>query len=320
MSHEHVPDSVVNYIPEKLDFSNRALTKSNLDKKLAHQSEREKAKERITRKVKYEDKKLANKRPYIKNDLTTEEKKNLPIDIDEIMAVPEIEELNSEVIKKVLPKGIGKDNATRVTELINIAVKGMDPTLGEHFRDNCISWVGALKNLKTSTEQYINASKFVTYKLAGDSNVKAYAKTFPERVSRMANEKMSNEYLNTYANIYSRSKVVAEIYALALIPTHIMYQDYFHLAVKTQVSIMMDNKVSPKVRSDAASSLMTHLKTPEVKQAELKVTVSESDTISELRDVLAELSSKQHSDIIEGEYKVIDVSNKQIIKPEDEDE
>nr|QTZ82770.1 MAG: hypothetical protein [Enquatrovirus sp.] len=319
MASRVVPKEVNKFMPEKLDFTGKALTQRNLDKKLSHQRERTYARTRAKVKAEYADKQLKDKK-RINGEGFTEEKLKAPIDLQELYSKPEVALLDEAVIKKILPKGIGKASVKRVTEMINEAAQGMDSVMGEHIRDNCISWVDATKKATMSAEQYINAVKFVTFKLAGDTNVRAYTKTFPERVTRLAQEGHSNEYLSVYANAYAKGKIVTEVHALALVPTHLMYQDYFHLAVKTQVELMTDPNVSPKVRSDAANSLMTHLKTPEVKKAELNVSVNESDTIAELRDVLGQLSAKQHTDIIEGQYKVLDVSQHKIVSGDNEDD
>ena len=42
--------------------------------------------------------------------------------------------------------------------------------------------------------------------------------------------------------------------------------------------------------------------------------------MEEVRDVLGQLSAKQHNDIIEGQYKVLDVSHHKIISGDEEDD
>lgn len=318
MAKNKIPSSIINPIPEKIDFTGKPLTQANLDKKLARQGEQKKARDSIRTKQKVADKKFVRKGQYSYSGLSSEEKLKAPIVVDEILKTREIEPIDKDVIKKVLPKGIGKTAADKVAEMINQAAMGMDSVMGVHFRDNCISWVKATTSAQMTAEQYINAVKFVSYKMAGDSAVVAYTKTFPDRVNRMAQEGMNNEYLASYAGIYSKGKIVTEVQALALVPTYLMYQDFFHLAVKTQVEIMTNEDISPKVRADAANSLMTHLKQPEIKKAELDITVRETDTIGELRDVLSQLSRKQADSVLDGEYKVIDVSNHKIIEQKDD--
>lgn len=305
---------------DKIDFS-WEMTDEEIEvekKKRARQKER--IDKMADRKSKDADKQLRTGRRVVKSNLTNDSKLHKRIDLLDVYKKPETEPLDEAVLAKVLPKGIGKATASKVTELINTALEDIEPMLGMHFRDNCVAWSKAVTAVAVTAEQYINAVKFVTHKLAGESTIVAYAKTFPDRVSRMSRDGMTNETLATYATIYARGKLVTEIHALALVPAHIMYQDYFHLAVKTQVEIMTDTAVSPKVRSDAANSLMTHLKTPEVKKAELDITLKETDTISELRNVMNQLSKTQVQSVQDGEYQVIDISNQVLIEQSEEND
>lgn len=305
---------------DKIDFS-WDMTEEDIEKeKKRRKREKQRIDRMAERKTKDADKQLRTGRRVVKSNLTSEDKLHKRIDLLDVYKQPETEPLDEAVLAKVLPKGIGKATASKVTELINLALEDIEPVLGIHFRDNCVAWSKAVTATAVTAEQYINAVKFVTHKLAGESTIVAYAKTFPDRVSRMSRDGMTNEALATYAAIYSRGKIVTEIHALALVPAHIMYQDYFHMAVKTQVEIMTDAGVSPKVRSDAANSLLTHLKTPEVKKAELDITLKETDTISELRDVMNQLSRTQVKGVQDGEYQVIDVSNHKLLNSNADDE
>ena len=82
---------------------------------------------------------------------------------------------------------------------------------------------------------------------------------------------------------------------------------------------MNDDKVSPKVRVDAANNIMTHTKQPEIKKQELDIKINESNEIEQLKQALFDLSAKQRDNIIEGNYSVVDVIN-QDIYIEDKDE
>ena len=70
---------------------------------------------------------------------------------------------------------------------------------------------------------------------------------------------------------------------------------------------------SEKVRSDAANSLLIHLKPPETKKVELDIGLKQGNEIDQLRDVLAQLTSQQRQMIQTGvvtatetaEYKLI---------------
>nr|DAK29450.1 MAG TPA: hypothetical protein [Caudoviricetes sp.] len=135
----------------------------------------------------------------------------------------------------------------------------------------------------------------------------------------MERDKVPNSHLYQYASIYSKNKTVVEVMAKLVVPTHIMFQDIFHQAVKVQSELMLNDKISPKVRSDAANSLMTHLKTPEVKQAELKVDVQGSGAIEQLAEALGSLSGKQSEMLREGRYSLKDIREATIIEVTEDD-
>ena len=173
-------------------------------------------------------------------------------------------------------------------------------------------------NGKYKFTDYLNAVKFVTYKLAGHTDVRAYAMTFPERIDRMAQEKVPTSHLYVYASGYAKNKLVVDIQTKLIVPTHILFQDVFHQAVKVQATIMNDDSVSPKVRVEAANSLMTHLKQPEVKKAELQVTTSDSGVIGQLADALSNLSKGHQELLAQGKTTLKDISEAVIIEVEDE--
>lgn len=235
---------------------------------------------------------------------------NQPVDFDEVYAVPELDKVTADELKLLYPIKVSGKVLEQAADILNTATEDMDYVMAKEFRDNCLSFIDVLKNSKTrvSFADYVNACKFATFKLAGNTDVRAYALTFPDRVRRMERDKVPNSHLYQYASIYSKNKTVVEVMSKLVVPTHIMFQDIFHQAVKVQAELMVDDSISPKVRSDAANSLMTHLKTPEIKQAELKIEANDNGAISQLADALNNLSGKQRDKILAGEYTVKDIS------------
>ena len=246
---------------------------------------------------------------------------NQPVDFEEIYAVPELEKVTVEELKILYPVKVAGKVLEQAAEILNTATEDMDYVMAKEFRDNCLSFIDILKNSKSrvSFADYVNACKFATFKLAGNTDVRAYALTFPDRIRRMERDKVPNSHLYQYASVYSKNKTVVEVMAKLVVPTHIMFQDIFHQAVKVQAELMVDDTISPKVRSDAANSLMTHLKTPEVKQAELKVDVQGSGAIEQLAEALGSLSGKQSEMLREGKYSLKDIREATIIEVGDDD-
>ena len=250
------------------------------------------------------------------------EPEDTPVILEAIIAEPEIEPLTMEYMELVLgKKRVDKPVKEKALEFINSTIRGSNPAIAEHFRNICINVMDSMygNGSRINLQDYLNAALFVTYRNTGDTKVKAYTKVFPDRVQRMQREGQSMAHLNSYADIYSKNQCVIDIQAKMLLPTHIVCHDLFFEAIRVTADIMNDDKVSPKVRVDAANNIMTHTKQPEIKKQELDIKIKESDEIEQLKQALFDLSAKQRNDIIEGNYSVVDVIN-QDIYIEDKDE
>ena len=92
--------------------------------------------------------------------------------------------------------------------------------------------------------------------------------------------------------MYNKSKLVNLVYAQAVIPTHVLNQDKFQEAINHQY-YLMKNAASEKVQSDAANSLLIHLKPPEEKNVNLNVGIEETDSIKELYAAIGNLAEAQ---------------------------
>lgn len=247
---------------------------------------------------------------------------NTLINLDAIVANPEVEPLTMEYMDLLLgKKKVDKGVKEKALEFINTAIKGNDPAIAEHFRNNCITVMDSMygNGSKITLQDYINACLFVSYRAAGDTKTRAYCKVFPERVMRMEKEGRPIAHLNSYADIYSKGQAVIDIQAKTLVPIHLVCHDFFFQALRVSVDIMNDTSVSPKVRTDAANNVMNQTRPPEIKKQELEIKINESDEIEQLKEALFTLSEKQRDQIIEGEYSVVDVT-KQVIYSEGDDE
>ena len=89
----------------------------------------------------------------------------------------------------------------------------------------------------------------------------------------------------------------------------------FQKALNVQADLMV-NANSEKVRSDAANSLLTHLKRPEVTKIELDVGLKEDKTIDGLRQATMALAASQRDMIKSGMMNAKEVAHSQIIEGE----
>jgi hypothetical protein len=206
-------------------------------------------------------------------------------------------ELSTEVFQRAMPKQFrGKINQD-VIDSINTTFK--DPTLMEQYRDNLLSYTHVMKDGKFKMQQYIDAVRYVGFKLMGNTNIEAYTKTFPARYAYYLSNKTSPKDIASYVTSYNKNKLVNLIYEQTLVPTHILNADMYQKAINVQAELMMDDDVSPKVRSDAANSLLTHLKAPETKM-EIDVTIKQDSTLSDLRATTEKLVQQQHALLTSG--------------------
>lgn len=175
-----------------------------------------------------------------------------------------------------------------------------DPEEARYIRDNFISFSQVLSEGRFKLGDYVRAVMYVSHKVMGKSNLDAYKATFPDRYRSMIADGRPSKDIASYVAAYNKGKLVNLVYERAMIPTWVLNQDMFQDALNTQYMIMNDVDTSAKVRVEAANSILTHLKRPEINKAELKVEVGLNDGMKALEARLAEMSEKQLK-IIEGE-------------------
>ena len=104
-------------------------------------------------------------------------------------------------------------------------------------------------------------------------------------------------------------------------PSYVLNQDLYQKALNVQAELMITAK-SEKVRSDAANSLLTHLKMPETQKVELDIGVKEDGSIAALRATTLELARQQRlmveagalnaQQVAHSKLQVVDVEAKEI--------
>lgn len=199
-------------------------------------------------------------------------------------------DITVEQLQRAMPKGMGKNITTELVDRVNQVVA--DPYIREVYRDNLLSYASVMRDGKFKMDSYLDAVRYVSHKLLGDSNIAAYTKTFPARFQDFINRQVSEKDIASYVSSYNKNKLVNLIFEQTLIPTHVLNADLYQSAINVQVELMKTAK-SEKVRSDAANSVMTHLKPPETKKIELDVGVKDAPALTELREAQQELAMMQ---------------------------
>ena len=222
-------------------------------------------------------------------------------------------QMSLETFQKALPPGRKNLASPLVLKTLNKILE--DEDIGDIFRENLLSYTRILDNPNWKISEYIAAIKYVSHKLLGDTNTRAWAKVFPERLEKLQKRGASSDEIQNHVKAYNRGKMVTAILEQSLVPSWLLNQDKYQMAVNTQVQLMLSAK-SEKVRSDAANSLLTHLKMPETAKVTVDMTFKEDDSISELRKVTMELAQMQRKQIEAGALSAQDVALQKIVREE----
>ena len=207
-------------------------------------------------------------------------------------------------VAAVLPANLRSSATQDLVDKLNNA--SADPVIAQQIRENFITFTTVLKEGKYKLADYLSAVKYVSFKHMGLSNQDAYKHTFPDRYQDHLTRGTSPKDFSAYVAAFHKGKLVNSVMEQSLIPSWILNQDAFQRAINVNLEIMDDDEVSPKVRVEAANSILTHLKRPEPKQLNVQLGASEASGMSELRATLTELAQKQVQLIESG------VSTKQI--------
>ena len=224
--------------------------------------------------------------------------------------------LTLEQFKQVVPNHFRNSINQELIDQINTTLS--DPTMFEIYRDNLLSYTQVMKDGKFKMTDYISAIKYCSHKIMGSSNIDAFVKTFPDRYQALVNSGVSNKDISSHVAAYNKNKLVNLILEQAMIPSWVLNQDMYQKALNVQLDLMM-NSNSDKVKCDAANSLLTHLKPPEVKKVELDIGLKKDAAMDDLKATLTELAMKQQQFIQAGVAPILDITHQKIVQVVEDD-
>ena len=221
--------------------------------------------------------------------------------------------LTVEQFQQALPDKMKKSVNQEVIDSINATLS--DPESFEYYRNNLLSYARVIQDGKFKLPEYINAVRYVSYKLMGCTNIEAYSRTFPDKSQRFNLQGVTGKDVASYVTAYNKTKLVNLIYEQSLIPSYVLNQDLYQKALNVQAELMLTAK-SEKVKSDAANSLLTHLKPPEVKKVELEIGTKEDSSIAQLRQATLELAQAQRLALQAGAATTLEIAHSRVIPVE----
>ena len=218
--------------------------------------------------------------------------------------------LTVEQFRQALPDKVKKSVNQELIDQINTTLS--DPDMYEAYRDNLLSYTRVMSDGRFKVTDYISAVKYVSHKLMGCTNIEAYSKTFPDKIARFTAQGVAPKDIASYVTAYNKSKLVNLIMEQTLIPSYVLNQDLYQKALNVQAELMVSAK-SEKVRSDAANSLLTHLKMPETQKVELEIGVKEDSAINALRATTMELARQQRMMLEAGAMNAQEVAHSRLV-------
>lgn len=225
--------------------------------------------------------------------------------------------LTEEEFKRALPAKFHTQINQQAIDTVNQIL--VEPEMADYYKENFVTYSYILQDGKYSMEAYVNAIKYCSYKIAGLSNKDAYIKTFPVRYKAHLAKGTSDKAIDSYIHAYNKTKLVTAILEQAYIPSWLLNQDAYQRAINVQLDLMQ-NADSEKVRSDAANSILNHLKPPENNKIELDIGLSGAkDTLNDLRKTMKDLASMQRTQIASGNVDAKTVAESRIIEHDPED-
>jgi len=199
-------------------------------------------------------------------------------------------QLTVQDLKDALPTHLKTAASQSLADQVNKITQ--DPEHAQAIRDNIVGYMGILKDGRFRVEDYLNAVAYVSFKMMGYSNKDSYKRAFPQRHAALVAQGADDKTISSYVSIYNKGKLVNLILEQTLVPTWVLNQDAYQKAINTQVTLMTTSK-SDMVRTQAANSLLTHLKKPEKATVELNLGEVQTQGMKELTETMTRMAEMQ---------------------------
>lgn len=219
-------------------------------------------------------------------------------------------ELTLTELHDAVPKKFKNKLSQDLVDAINGLVS--DPEERAMYRDNLLSYAGVLEEGKFKLTQYLDAVRYVSYKLMNDTNIYAYRMTFPDKYADFKARGVTDETIAKYVYSYNRSKLVQLIWKQSMVPFCVFNQEARQKALNRQVWLM-ENAKSEMVQTTAANSVLTATKPPEEAKVEVEIGMKDSGLLSDLKEVSRRLAEQQVNAVNAGGMSAKDVVHQSII-------
>jgi len=203
--------------------------------------------------------------------------------------------------KAALPKQMRKGLNPVLIDEINSVI--LDPEIWDAYTENLFSYTDVLANGRYTIQQYVNAVKYVTYKVINLNNTEAYIKTFPERYKSQLSKGKTNKEISVLVTSYNSGKLVMTIYKQAMIPIALVNAPKVQKMLNVLLTIAEDEEQNGRTRVEAADKFISHCAMPEEASIALDVNIkhgSAGDIINTYKQAIAMMVNGQMKAIADG--------------------
>jgi len=219
--------------------------------------------------------------------------------------------MNLDELKVTLPNTLKGLATQELLDKINNA--STDPIIAENIRDNFISYSSVLTSGKFKVEDYLNAVKYVSYRLMGNDKQTSYFKTFPDRHQALIAKGTTPKDMSAYVHAYDANKIVALVYEQSMIPVWIVNQGNVQKAINTLVDVMANSK-SDIARVNAANSLIVNLAPPKESGPTVHIDMRNNSGLDDLKNTLLDLAKMTQGLIIDGSVTTKSIAEHKLVK------
>ena len=202
-----------------------------------------------------------------------------------------------DVLKDIAPKNVRSMITPDLVDKLNSW--NDDPKLLGGFKDNILSYMNVMKTGKYRIADYMNAVRFVSYKLIGHSDIDAYAITFPDRYQRLIDDGVSRNDIAPYVSIYRKTQLVVKIFEQSIVPSHVLNAPMHQEALNTLAMIALNGR-SEVARVSACTAILANTKPPETAKIELDISIDKGSVIDDYEQAMRAMVKAQKVEILKG--------------------
>lgn len=244
--------------------------------------------------------------------------------------IERVEEVSREAKQRSIQAAVGRRLKGFIDEefmdQLEVISGSGDEVIDEYMCSNFIEWLGVLDSGKWGLKEYIDAVKYCSYRLLGETQESSYRKCFQEKCAKVEerysgeSESSRKERVCWLARAYDKNKLVCGIMRQSLVPSWILNAPLYQEALNELVKMVRNNEVKGMSKVRACEAILEATKQPEEVKVSIGGEVSmRSEAMDELRQVTEDLCRGLKEEMRVGRKDLREVSEIELVKNGDEE-